>query len=66
MIEEVRPIPIGDERTALLTQIADIVHNEYYYIPAFQVVVVYGMAENLEWEPRYDPRLRVNAMRYTQ
>jgi peptide/nickel transport system substrate-binding protein len=65
LIVEADPIPIGPERTAVLTKIADIVHDEYYYFPAFQVVVVYGMAGNLDWEPRYDPRLRVNAMRFT-
>ena len=66
LIEVADPIPLGPERTAALEAIGNRVHDEYYYIPHFQVVVVYGMAENLEWTPRYDPRLRVNAMWYTQ
>jgi hypothetical protein len=28
--------------------------------------VVFALADNLEWEPRYDPRVRVNAMRFTK
>lgn len=66
MIEKADPIPLGPERTAALEAIANRVHDEYYYIPHFQVTVVYGLADNLEWTPRYDPRLRVNAMRFTQ
>jgi peptide/nickel transport system substrate-binding protein len=66
LMEEADPIPIGPERTAALEAIATRVHDEYYYIPHYQVTVVYGLAENLEWTPRYDPRVRVNAMRFTQ
>jgi hypothetical protein len=49
-----------------LEEIATLIRDEYYFIPHFQVVVVYGLAPNLEWEPRYDPRTRVNVMRFTQ
>ncbi|HZA21758.1 MAG TPA: ABC transporter substrate-binding protein [Dehalococcoidia bacterium] len=66
LMEEADPIPLGPERTAALEAIATRVHDEYYYIPHYQVTVVYGLAENLEWTPRYDPRVRVNAMRFTQ
>ena len=65
LIELADPIPIGPERTKALQAIADRVYSEYFYLPGFQVVVVYGMAENLEWTPRYDPRVRVNAMHFT-
>ena len=66
LIEKADPIPIGEERTKTLEAIATRVHDEYFYFPAFQVAVVFALAENLEWEPRYDPRVRVNAMRFTK
>jgi peptide/nickel transport system substrate-binding protein len=66
LIEKARPLPPGPERTAALQSIADRVHDEYYFIPHYQIVVVYGLAENLEWEPRYDPRVRINAMRFSE
>ena len=66
LIEKADPIPIGEERTKTLEAIATRVHDEYFYFPAFQVAVVFALADNLEWEPRYDPRVRVNAMRFTK
>ena len=30
LIKEADPIPLGPERTAVLTKIADIMHDEYY------------------------------------
>jgi hypothetical protein len=32
----------------------------------FQVVTVYGLSEDLDWTPRYDPRTRINAMSFSQ
>jgi hypothetical protein len=59
-------MPLGDDRTRALEAIANRVHDEYFYFPAFQVAVVFALAENLEWEARYDPRVRINAMRFTE
>jgi len=56
--------PEGPERTRRMEEIADIVHDEYYFIPFFHVQVIYGMSKDLVWEPRYDPRIRVNTMRF--
>lgn len=66
LIEIADPMPLGDDRTRALEAIANRVHDEYFYFPAFQVAVVFALAENLEWEARYDPRVRVNAMRFTE
>ncbi len=56
--------PVGPERTRLLTEIADIAYDEVYFIPFFHNQMVYGMAKNLDWDPLYSPRLRVNTMKF--
>ena len=58
--------PLGPERTAKMEAMAQIIHDEYWFLPFFVSVTVYGLADNLEWEPRYDPRTRINTMRFTQ
>ena len=58
--------PLGPERTRKMEHLAQTIHDEYWFLPFFVSVQVYGMAENLEWEPRYDPRVRVNTMRFTE
>jgi ABC-type transport system substrate-binding protein len=65
-IEAAKAAPAGAERTRLMEELADIAHDEFFFIPFVQVQLVYGLAENLEWEPLYAPRVRVNAMRFTQ
>lgn len=57
---------LGPERVRKMEHLAQIIHDEYWFLPFFVSVQVYGMAPNLEWEPRYDPRIRVNTMRFTQ
>jgi len=54
----------GPERTRLMAEILDIAHDEFYFIPFIQVQLVYGLAKNLEWEPLYAPRIRVNTMKF--
>jgi ABC-type transport system substrate-binding protein len=56
--------PVGPERTRLLTEVSDIAYDEVYFIPFFHNQMVYGMAKNLDWEPLYSPRLRVNTMKF--
>ena len=58
--------PLGSERTSKMEALATTIHNEFWFIPMFQVVTVYGLSEHLEWTPRYDPRTRINTMRFTQ
>ncbi|MSQ16563.1 MAG: ABC transporter substrate-binding protein [Dehalococcoidia bacterium] len=56
--------PSGPERVRLWTEVADIAYDEVYFIPFFHNQMVYGMAKNLDWEPLYSPRLRVNTMKF--
>ena len=56
--------PLGPERTRKMEELTTIIHDEYWFVPLFEVVTVYGLAEDLEWTPRYDPRTRVNSMRF--
>jgi hypothetical protein len=65
-IDLAKSTPLGDLRRQRLEEVATLVRDEYYFIPHFQVVATYGLAADLEWEPRYDPRTRVNVMRFTQ
>jgi peptide/nickel transport system substrate-binding protein len=65
-IQDAITTPLGPERTRKLEELGQIIHDEYWFLPMFQVVTAYGLAENLEWTPRYDPRTRINTMRFTQ
>ena len=65
-IEAAMATPVGDERRERFEKIATTVHDEFYFHPFFEVVIVYGMVQNLQWTPRYDPRTRVNTMKFTQ
>ena len=58
--------PLGPERTRKMEYLAQVIHDQHWFLPFFVSVQVYGLAGNLEWEPRYDPRVRVNTMRFTQ
>jgi len=48
-----------------MEEIADFIHDEYVFVPLLEVQLVYALAQDLEWEPLYAPRLRVNTMRFT-
>ena len=65
-INEAVATDLGPERVRKMEYLAQIIHDEYWFLPFFVSVQVYGMAPNLEWEPRYDPRIRINTMRFTQ
>jgi peptide/nickel transport system substrate-binding protein len=65
-IEAAKAAPEGPDRARLMEEIADIAHDEFMFIPFIQVQLVYGLAANLEWEPLYAPRVRVNTMRFTE
>ena len=58
--------PTGDLRTERMVEISDFIHDEYLFIPFIAVELVYGLAENLDWEPLYAPRLRTNTMKFTE
>ena len=59
-------IPEGPERTRAMEEIADYAYEQAVFLPFFEVVYVYGLAPDLEWQPYYAPRLRGNTMRFTE
>jgi ABC-type transport system substrate-binding protein len=54
----------GEERRQLMEQLADITHDEVLMIPLFDYLVVWGLNDKLEWEPRWDRRIRFNNMSF--
>jgi peptide/nickel transport system substrate-binding protein len=57
----------GEDRRQKLEAIAQIVHDEVLVIPLFDTITVWGMAKNLEWQPRLvDESIRVNTMKWTK
>jgi ABC-type transport system substrate-binding protein len=61
-INMAKATPLGPERERLLEELAQRAHDEYWFIPFFHIQAVYGLAEDLVWTPRYDPRVRINTM----
>jgi len=56
----------GEQRKALMEQIATILHDDVLIIGLFELVVVYGVDKDLIWEPRYDRRVRLNMMSFAR
>jgi peptide/nickel transport system substrate-binding protein len=65
-LEAANAIPEGPERTKAMIEIADYAYEQVYFIPLFEVVYVYGLSADMEWEPYYAPRLRGNVMYFSQ
>ena len=63
---EANSIPEGPERTKAMEEIADFAYEEAIFLPFFEVVYVYGLADDIEWQPYYAPRLRGNTMRFVE
>ena len=63
---EANSIPEGPERTKAMEEIAQFAYDEAIFLPFFEVVYVYGLAGDIEWQPYYAPRLRGNTMRFTE
>ena len=63
---EANSIPEGPDRTAAMEAIADFAYEEAIFLPFFEVVYVYGLSGDMEWQPYYAPRLRGNTMRFTE
>ena len=58
--------PMGPVRQRKMEALAQTIHDEYWFLPFFVPVQIYGLAHNLDWEPRYDSRIRLNTMRFTE
>ena len=66
MIAQANATPTGDERRQRMEAIANRVHDNFHFVPNFLVVSIYGLSEDLEWEPHYAPRIRANTMTFSQ
>ena len=63
-LDAANAIPAGPERTQAMVEIGNIAYEQVYFIPFFEVVMVYGLSDAIEWEPYYAPRLRGNTIRF--
>ena len=63
---EANSIPEGPERTKAMEEIADFAYEQAIFLPFFEVVYVYGLADDIEWQPYYAPRLRGNTLRFVE
>ena len=61
-IEKANATPTGEDRRIQMEAIAQRVHDNFHFIQGFQVVSVYAMVGDLEWDPHYAPRVRANTM----
>jgi len=59
-------VPAGPERRKAMEAMLDIAYEEVFFIPFMQVEYVYGLSEDIEWQPYYAPRLRGNTMSFTK
>ena len=66
MIAQANATPTGDDRRQRMEAIANRVHDNFHFVPNFLVVSIYGLSEDLEWEPHYAPRIRANTMTFSQ
>ena len=64
-LEVANATPSGDLRRERMEELADRVHNDFHFVPNFLVVQIYGLSEDLEWEPHYAPRIRANIMDFS-
>jgi ABC-type transport system substrate-binding protein len=56
----------GAERQRLLEEIADHFHDQALWIGLFDLPVIYAVNPKLVWEPRFDRRVRINAMSFSK
>ncbi len=63
---EANALPEGPERTKAMEEIADYSYEQAFFLPFFEVVYVYGLADDIEWQPYYAPRLRGNTLRFIE
>jgi ABC-type transport system substrate-binding protein len=56
----------GDERERLMEELATKAHDDVIFIPMFDLPVFYAVDPKLNWSPRFDRRVRVNTMWFSQ
>ena len=52
----------GAERQRLMAELADRAHDDVLFLPLFETPVIYALDPKLNFEPRFDRRIRVNSM----
>jgi peptide/nickel transport system substrate-binding protein len=52
----------GAERQRLMVELADRTHDDVLFLPLFETPVIYALDPKLNFEPRFDRRVRVNSM----
>ena len=55
---------VGEERKQIMEELATKFHDDVMDIGFFDIPIVWGMSENLVWEPRFDARIRSNTMSF--
>ena len=58
--------PSGPARTRKLEALAQVMHDEHWFLPLFAPAQVYGLAEGVTWEPRHDGRFRLNTVGFAE
>jgi peptide/nickel transport system substrate-binding protein len=56
----------GAERQRLLEALGDKIHDDVLLIPLFDLPLIYAVDEKLNFKPRLDPYVRVNAMWFSE
>ncbi len=55
----------GDERSRLLEGLADFTRENALFLSPFDLPVIYAVDPKLNWEPRFDRRIRINSMNFS-
>jgi ABC-type transport system substrate-binding protein len=55
---------VGEERRLLMEELATKYHEEVMDIGFFDIPIVWGMSQDLVWEPRFDSKIRSNTMSF--
>lgn len=63
MIEEALPLT-GDERVEAFQEVTRVFYEDYAAVPIIHMPLFYGLAANLNWEPRLDAFMLVKEMSY--
>jgi peptide/nickel transport system substrate-binding protein len=56
----------GEERRRRLEALADRVHEDVLWMPAFDLPVIYAVNPKLNYQPRFDRRVRLNTMWFSR
>jgi len=52
----------GEKRQRWLGALADRAHDDVLFLPMFDLTVFYAVDTKLNWEPRFDRRVRISTM----